>query len=199
MSDDPLQNEPGQTPIEESERRDLKPSLFSRAELNELEWHSTNAARKWALSLRVLKRDDILSDGFSRELHRRMFHRVWRWAGRYRTTARNLGWEPHRIPEGVRNALDDARYWLNNGTYPVAAIAIRLHHRLVVVHPWCNGNGRHARLLADALMAARGEKALAWGGDPNGLLGQGNLRRRYLEALRAADAHDFGPLLAFCR
>jgi Fic-DOC domain mobile mystery protein B len=198
MSNDPFEADPGQTPIEESERRDLIPSIFSRTELNALERANINQARTWAASPGVSRRREILSDQFVRELHKKMFSKVWRWAGVYRTSARNFGWESFRISEGVRNCLEDARYWIANGTYPVPEAAIRMHHRLVVIHPWTNGNGRHARLLADCLVAKAKLEPLRWGGSPEGLLGAGNLRQRYLEALREADDHDFRALVDFC-
>jgi Fic-DOC domain mobile mystery protein B len=198
MSNAPFESDPGQTPIDESERRDLIPSVFSRTELNALERENIIRARTWTKSAGILLKREILSDDFTRELHRRMFSKVWRWAGMYRTSARNFGWESFRIAEGVRNCLDDARYWVANGTYSVPEAAIRMHHRLVVIHPWANGNGRHARLLADCLVARSNLQPLRWGGHPEGLLSIGNLRQSYLEALLRADEQDFQPLIEFC-
>ena len=120
----------GNTDLSEEERLELIPSLTTRAELNEVERLNINAARVWAMRPRVLKRPDLLTDGFARELHRRMFHQVWRWVGRYRTTEKNLGWEVHRLTEGVRNAFDDAPSWMQYATYPLPEAAVRLHHRL---------------------------------------------------------------------
>lgn len=193
------QPHPGQTSIDENERRDLIPSVVSRAHLNRLELLNIHSARLWAMSPRVLRRDDLLTDGFARELHRRMFAKVWKWAGRYRTAERNLGWEAHRIPSGVRTALDDAAYWLEHQTYPPHEAAVRLHHRLVVVHPWPNGNGRHARLLADVIVAAQKERPLSWGGAQVEHIGPSATRQRYIHALRQADQENFAPLLEFCR
>jgi Fic-DOC domain mobile mystery protein B len=198
MNDKPFESDPGQTPIDESERRDLISSIFSRAELNALERENINQASRWAKSAGVLRRWDILSDDFARELHRRMFSKVWRWAGIYRASARNFGWDSFRISEGVRICMEDARYWVTNGTYPVPEAAIRMHHRLVVIHPWVNGNGRHARLLADCLVAWSNLEPLGWGGRPDGLLSVGNFRQSYLEAMRRADESEFGPLIKFC-
>ena len=186
------------TPLTEEEKAALLPSLSTRAELNRAERLNLNAARIWAMRKAGLRRPDLLSDHFARELHRRMFSHVWKWAGRYRTTEKNLGWEVHRLAEGVRNACDDARAWLEYSTYPLPETAVRLHHRLVLIHPWPNGNGRHARLLADIVVAARGGRALPWGAG-NGLAAPGEVRRRYIEADRAADAGDFAPLLEFAQ
>lgn len=199
MPDNLWQSDPGQTPLDEVEQRDLIPSVVSRSQLNEYELLNNHSARVWAMSVPVLNRNDLLTDFFARELHRRMFVGVWRWAGLYRTSERNIGWEPHRIVEGIRNVFDDTQHWLNVGTYPISEAAIRLHYRLVVVHPWSNGNGRHARLMADILMVSRGEAELSWGGSRADLLKAGTTRQHYLNALRQADNGIFNPLLDFCR
>ena len=196
--DDLFPVEDGDTPLTPEEQLDLIPSLATRAQLNELERHTIHTARVWAMRAKVLARPDLLTDAFARELHRRMFHGVWRWAGRYRTTAKNLGWAVPRLTEGVRNAFDDAQSQLLHASYPLHEIAVRLHHRLVVIHPWPNGNGRHARLTADLLIASRSASPLTWGADAN-LITAGETRARYLTAVRAADEQNFAPLLAFAR
>jgi Fic-DOC domain mobile mystery protein B len=140
----------------------------------------------------VLQRGDLLTEAFSRELHRRMFGGIWRGAGRYRTTGREPGWEPHRIAEGVGMFLDDTDGWLRFSTYPVHEAAVRLHQRLLAIRPWSNGNGRHARLMADIIVASHGEKALTWGSrDPE------SAPRRYAGALRAAETGNVASLLEF--
>jgi Fic-DOC domain mobile mystery protein B len=196
MSDSLVQGDEGQTPLTPEELLELKPSLTTRDQLNGFERLNIDEARTWAMRTAILKREDLVTDHFARELHRRMFNRVWRWAGRYRTTERNLGWDPHRITEGVRVALDDAGYWLKNGTYPLHEAVVRMHHRLVAIHPWVNGNGRHARLLADVVVAARGGKALSWGALQD-LANPGSARSNYLVAIRAADQGEFAALQAF--
>lgn len=198
MNTDIFQEEAGNTELGAEERRDLIPSLTTRAELNEAERLNIHAARLWAMRRRVLERPDLLTDSFARELHKRMFHQVWRWAGRYRTTEKNLGWEVHRLTEGVRNAFDDAQAWTQYSTYPLHEAAVRLHHRLVAIHPWPNGNGRHSRLIADILVTSRDGEVLTWGAGSD-LIAAGGVRQRYIEAIRRADAGDFAPLLAFAR
>lgn len=190
--------EPGQTELDEREKLDLIPSLITRSQLNEYELLNTASARDWAMSSNVQKRHDLLTDLFARELHRRMFSRIWKWAGKYRTTDRNLGWEPHRITEGMRVAFDNAQHWLKHGTYSLTESAIRLHYHLVAIHPWSNGNGRHARLIADVLMVSRGNGALPWGGTRSDLVSAGTTRQHYIDALRRADSGEFEPLLNFC-
>jgi Fic-DOC domain mobile mystery protein B len=178
------------------EQARLVPSLSTRAQLNEVERLGIHAARVWAMRATALKRADLLTEAFSRELHRRMFGAVWRGAGRYRTTERNPGWEPHRIAEGVGMFFDDAEGWLRFSTYPVHEAAVRLHQRLVAIHPWSQGNGRHARLIADIVVASHGEKPLTWGaGTAAGAPGSGRLL--YIEALRSAEAGEIAPLMEF--
>lgn len=195
---DLFQAKENETPLTEAEKLDLIPSLSTRAELNKAERANILEARVWALRRRTLQREDLLTDAFGRELHRRMFGRVWRWAGSYRKTERNLGWEVHRLTEGIYNAFADVRTWLEYETYPVPEVAVRLHHQLVRVHPWPNGNGRHARLMADVVVAARGGADLTWGAGAD-IVTPGDARQRYIAAIRAADAGDFAPLLAFAR
>ena len=97
---DIFQDEAGNTELSPEERRELIPSLSTRAELNQAERLNIHAARLWAMRRPILQRSDLLTDGFARELHKRMFNQIWRWAGRYRTTEKNLGWEVHRLSEG---------------------------------------------------------------------------------------------------
>ena len=126
-----------------------------------------------------------------------MFGEVWSWAGTYRRTARNIGVEAYRIQIEMAAMFDDVRYWLEKDTYPPDETAVRLHHRLVFIHPFPNGNGRHARLMADLLSERLGGKPFSWGG--GALVSVGELRSRYIAALRVADGHDIKPLLAFAR
>lgn len=187
-----------ETPLTAEEKLELIPSVSTRAELNQVERANILQARIWAMRSRTLKRDDLLTDAFGRELHQRMFGHVWKWAGSYRKTERNLGWEVHRLTEGVHNAFADVRAWLQYETYPLQESAVRLHHQLVRVHPWPNGNGRHARLMADILIQSRGGDELTWGADAN-IVTPGAMRAKYIECLLRADAGDFAPLLAFAR
>lgn len=195
---DLVQSDEHETPLTEEEARELIPSLSTRAELNLAERTNILKARRWAMHPRTLAREDLITDAFGRELHRRMFDQIWTWAGTYRKTERNLGWSVPRLTEGVYHAFADARAWLWHGTYSLHESAVRLHHRLVCVHPWPNGNGRHARLMADVLVRSRGGDELTWGAgarpaDPH------RLRRRYIECLRRADEGDVAPLLRFAR
>jgi Fic-DOC domain mobile mystery protein B len=195
---DLFQEPDGTTPLRPEEREGLLQSwITQRKDLNEAEEENILEASAWARRQGRLKIDDLLTDGFVRKLHARMFGDVWEWAGQYRLTERNIGIESWRIPQEIPSLLSDVRYWIENKTYPPGEIAVRLHHRLVAVHPFPNGNGRHARLMADLLIERLGGKPFSWGG--GGLADVGALRTRYVESLQAADNHDIGPLLAFAR
>jgi len=182
------------TPLVAEEREQLIPSYITlRHELNEAEQVNIAAALGWA----DVRRRDVLDREVLSELHRRMFGDVWRWAGRYRTTARNIGVDAHRIGMDVQRAIDDACYWIEHGTYPPDEIAVRFSHRLVAIHPFPNGNGRFSRLAGDLLARQLGRPNLTWG--RVSLVDPGETRARYVEALQAADRHDIGPLLLFAR
>ena len=182
------------TPLEPGERDGLLQSwITTRADLNEAEQANIDAGAGWALR----RRGDILTEGFVRELHKRMLGDVWNWAGTYRLTERNIGIEAYRIQTELHTLLGDAHYWVKNATYPADEIAIRFHHRLVAIHTFPNGNGRHARLMADLLIERLEGTAFSWGGGNLGDIGA--MRRAYVDALRAADAHDITLLLAFAR
>ena len=182
------------TPLTPDERQGLIPSdITYRHELNNAEQENIARAQDWALS----RRRELLTERFIKELHRRMLSDVWQWAGDFRTTERNLGIPPYDIPLALRELLDDAKAWIEQRSYPLDEIAVRFHHRLVHIHPFANGNGRHARLMADLLVMQSGGVRLTWGSA--NLQQAGDVRRRYIESLKAADDHDMGPLLAFAR
>ena len=193
---DPLfdSDDDANTPLTPEEREGLIPSYVTlRHELNEAEQVNIGEAQRWADA----RTRDVLDRNFLNELHRRMFGDVWRWAGQYRTTGKNIGVEAHLIAMGVQNAIDDARYWVQNATYPPDQIAVRLSHRLVAIHPFPNGNGRFSRLVADLVARQLGQPPFTWG--PANLVYFGETRARYIKALRAADNNDIGPLLLFAR
>lgn len=193
---DPLfeSDDEANTPLTAEEREQLIPSYITlRHELNEAEQVNIGKALRWANA----RRRDVLHQDFLSDLHKRMFGDVWRWAGQYRTTARNIGVEAYRIAVEVRQTIDDARYWVDHETYSPDEIAVRYSHRLVAIHPFPNGNGRFSRLVGDLLGRQLGQPPFTWG--RANLVDAGETRRRYVEALRAADNHDLEPLLLFAR
>lgn len=182
------------TPLAPDERRQLVPTyIATRAQLNEAEQINITEADAWAFT-RVR---DVLNERFLLNLHKRMFAKVWKWAGKYRSSERNIGVPPFRIEIELRTLLDDARYWIDHKTFPPDEIAVRFHHRLVWIHPFPNGNGRHARLAADLLAVALERPRFTWGSAS--IVEAATTRAQYVVALKAADNHDIAPLLAFAR
>jgi Fic-DOC domain mobile mystery protein B len=182
------------TPLTPDEMRDLIPAYITfRRELNEAEQENILRGQDWALA----RRRDPLSEKFLKELHRRMFGDVWRWAGKFRQSERNIGITYFQIPVPLRQLLDDSKAWISHNTFAPDEIAVRFHHRLVAIHPFANGNGRHARLTADLLAMRMGRPRFSWGRES--LRDAGATRRNYICALQAADKHNVVPLVAFAR
>ncbi len=189
----------GATPLRAEDLEGLKlPHLSTLAQLNEAEAANILDGQRWALRARTSQLPDLLTDDYLQRLHAAMFGAVWRWAGEFRNHDTNIGCGFTEIRPQLRALYGEAAGWLEFGTYPAEEFAIRLHHRVVLIHPFANGNGRHARLLADVVLLRHFKRArLAWGGgsldnaDPD--------RERYLDALRAADHHDYRALIEFTR
>ncbi len=168
--------------------------ITSRSELDQLEQANIVEGLQW---LKKRKNADILSEGFVCDLHKRLFGQVWKWAGSFRRTEKNIGVDPIQIAIQLRQLLDDAQFWIDNSTYPPKELAARFHHKLVFIHPFPNGNGRHARLLADVVLTKlMNEPAIDWAGGYR-LERMGERRDQYILALRAADKHDYSDLLKF--
>lgn len=193
-----LFQEPGDaTPLSPEERLGLKQTWITyRTDLNEAEQENILKGAVWARGRRQ-RNKEMLDGEFAKSLQSRMFGDVWDWAGTYRLTEKNIGIAPHRIANDTGMMFDDVRYWVDHNTYPADELAVRLHHRLVAIHPFPNGNGRHARLMADLLVERLGGESFTWG---SGTLGNvGELRDTYIAALQAADNHDMTLLLEFAR
>ncbi|HVB70500.1 MAG TPA: mobile mystery protein B [Acidimicrobiales bacterium] len=142
--------------------------------------------------------EELLTDGYLRGLHRAMFSDVWTWAGTYRRTNPNIGCDWHQITVNVRSLLDDVKYWIEQSTCAADEVAVRFHHRLVFIHPFPNGNGRHSRLAANYLVTALKAGPLTWGSELN--LPTSELRNIYIGALRLADSEsDFSALVTFAK
>jgi Fic-DOC domain mobile mystery protein B len=191
-----LTNSDGNTPLSQEELADLIPSLATKEDLNEWERENILYAREWATKDRA-SAVDVVSDSYIRKLHEKMFDQTWKWAGQYRNTEKNIGVPFHEIREQLGGLVGDVRYWIENQTYSADEIAIRFHHRLVQIHPFPNGNGRHARLIADLLVMKLGQPSFTWGA--RDLVKAGEARAKYLEAIRAADDGDIKLLLIFAR
>ena len=180
----------GATPLGPDEAGDLLPGhIRTRGELNVWEQENILVAASWVQRTRA----EALEEFTIRELHRRMFSETWRWAGQYRTSDKTIGIHWPQIPVSVRNLVEDGRFWLREEVFSPDEAAVRLHHRLVQIHPFPNGNGRHARLWCDMLLIQNGRPALDWGG--SGLDATGDPRQAYIRSLWSADDGDLQPLL----
>lgn len=190
----------GATPIDPDEAEDLLPAHVStRQELNELEEANIRDGLQWARRqvLRRRRSVDLLTEDFVYELHGRMFGALWKWAGAIRQTDKNIGVDKFIVRTEVRKLVEDARHWREHSVYEPIELAVRFHHRLVSIHPFANGNGRHARMMADLIVEQMGGEPLSWGG--GSLIETSDLRSNYIAALRSADNGDLGPLLEFAQ
>lgn len=187
----------GATALSEEEQEGLKLSwVATRADLNAAEADNITkalGARRWAR----MTPENLLDDHELRRLHKAMFGNVWTWAGTYRKSGKNIGCDPHQIAVKVRDLCGNAPYWFGPGGMTADEAGSRFHHDLVHIHPFANGNGRHARAAADFLMAAYGHAPFTWG--QVNLVAASKTRSEYIAALRAADAGNYKPLIAFVR
>jgi Fic-DOC domain mobile mystery protein B len=188
----------GQTPLEEEEREGLLiKTISTRQELDEAEQFNIEEALEWSLK-KDFPAERILDSLFVRELHKRMFREVWRWAGEFRKTDKNIGVDKFHISTALQNLVDDCKLWVKDKTFPPDETAIRFKHRLVSIHCFANGNGRHSRLFADIMATDIFQgKPFSWGAA--NLVSEGIARAKYLEALRTADKGSFELLIRFAR
>jgi Fic-DOC domain mobile mystery protein B len=188
----------GQTPLEEEEKDGLLiPTIATRGELDEFEQQNIEQAVQWTLT-RNFKQQDIFTEVFIKDVHKRMYNNVWAWAGKFRKTNKNLGVDKQYIGIELKKLLDDVIYWTNNNTYPPDEIALRFKHRIVSIHCFPNGNGRHSRLMADIIIEKIFKLSVFTWGAAN-LSDEGNARAAYLKAVKTADKGDCSLLLAFAR
>lgn len=184
----------GATPLDPSEILELIPRhITTQQELNAWEEKNILIAQEWAFNQK-----DIVSLLFIEKLHEQMFNETWKWAGQLRTTEKNLGIPWHRISIQLKQLCDDVAYQLENNTFSDDEIAIRFHHRLVWIHAFPNGNGRHARLVADCLIVRRGAMRFSWGMHQD-LYHDTPIRKQYIESLKLADHGNYSKLLKFSR
>lgn len=188
----------GQTPLDEEEKEGLRiPSITTREELDEFEQLNIEKATQWTYGKKI-KPEQLLSEKFIKELHKRMYGDVWKWAGMYRTSEKNIGIKSYLIGIELKQLLDDAIFWQENNTFESEELAIRFKHRLVSIHCFANGNGRHSRLMADLIMEKLyNRKFLSWGSA--NLVKPTEARNNYIQAVRKADNNDIQPLIAFAK
>jgi Fic-DOC domain mobile mystery protein B len=191
-----LEEHDGQTPLDPDEKAGLIPThLTTMDELND--WEQENILRA-VLWIKRARSPDVLTEGFCRTLHAKMFDQTWAWAGTFRSSDKNIGSDWTQIGMKLSQLFGNTRWWVDNATFGPDEIAARFHRDLVWIHPFPNGNGRHARMMADALLRSMGQRPFSWG-NAGSLVTVSGARTRYLSALRAADHGDYPPLLAFVR
>lgn len=188
----------GQTPLTEEEKEGLRiPSITTREELDEFEQLNIEKAIQWTFG-KKLKAEQLFTEKFLRDLHKRMYGEVWKWAGDFRKSEKNIGIKSYLIPAQLKQLLDDALFWVENNTYEPEELAIQFKHRLVSIHCFANGNGRHSRLIADLIMEKLyNSKFFSWGSA--NLVKATETRSNYIQAVRKADNYDIQPLIAFAK
>lgn len=188
----------GQTPLDEEEKEGLKiKSITTKSELDEFEQLNIEKAVEWTIHAN-LKAESILTEKFVKSLHLKMYGEVWKWAGKFRKSNKNIGIEWPSIGIELKQLLGDALYWVENNTFSPEEIAIRFKHRIVAIHCFPNGNGRHSRLMADIIMESIfGEKVFTW--HQSNMVKANDIRKEYITALRKADHGEINPLIEFAK
>ncbi len=187
---------PGATPIDPDEAQGPIPKhIKTQAELNAWEELNIVEGADWIGRQKIIRK---LDEGLIRELHSRMFNQTWLWAGTFRKSDKSIGIDWTQIAVALKNLLDNTVYQIENKVMPIDEIVVSFHHKPVLIHAFPNGNGRHARLIADALIVSLGGERFSWGGNTS-IATPGLTRQNYLSALRAADKGDIAPLMIFAR
>jgi Fic-DOC domain mobile mystery protein B len=188
----------GQTPLNDEEQNGLLiPSITTREELDEFEQLNIEKAIQWTFG-KKWKAEQLFSEKFVKDLHKRMYGEVWKWAGAFRESEKNLGIKSYLIPAELKVLLDDALFWVENDTYSPDELAIRFKHRLVSIHCFSNGNGRHSRLMADLIMEKLFNSTFfSWGS--SNLVKATETRKAYIKAVKMADKQDLQPLIVFAK
>jgi len=188
----------GQTPLNEEEQNGLLiPSITTREELDEFEQLNIEKAIQWTFG-KKWKAEQLFTEKFVKDLHKRMYGEVWKWAGAFRESEKNLGIKSYLIPSELKVLFDDAIFWVQNDTYSPDELAIRFKHRLVSIHCFSNGNGRHSRLMADLIMEKLFNATFfSWGS--SNLVKATETRKAYIKAVKMADKQDLQPLIVFAK
>ncbi len=188
----------GQTPLSLDETEGLLiATIATRGELDEFEQQNIEEAIQWALS-KSLNAKTIFTEQFIKTLHKHMYGQVWAWAGSFRKTNKNIGVDKWEISTALKALLDDALFWIEHNTFTPDEIAVRFKHKLVSIHCFSNGNGRHSRLIADIIIdKIYRQPVFTWGA--KNLVKQGDSRANYIKAIKEADKNNYEPLLQFAR
>lgn len=194
-----LQYEYGQTPLDTEELEGLRINTIStKSELDEFEQQNIEEVMLW-VSGKKWKKEKIFSEAFVLDLHKRMYKNVWKWAGTYRKTEKNIGVSSYQIPMELKKLLDDTLFWIDNDTYTPDEIAIRFKHRLVAIHCFPNGNGRHSRLMADIIVEKLyGLLPFSWGVKQKNVTKE-MVRKEYIYSVKEGDRNNINSLIDFSR
>jgi Fic-DOC domain mobile mystery protein B len=188
----------GQTPLSEEEKEGLKiKSITTQGELDEFEQLNIEKAVEWTIHTN-LKPERILTEKFVKDLHKKMYGDVWKWAGEFRKSDKNIGVKWIQIGVELKNLIDDTKYWITNNTFSPEEISIRFKHRIVAIHCFPNGNGRHSRMMADIIIESIfGKELFSWYN--SNMVNANETRKEYITALRKADNGNITPLIEFAR
>jgi len=186
----------GQTPLNNEEKEGLKiKSITTQGELDEFEQLNIEKAVEWTIHTN-LKSEKILTEKFVKDLHKKMYGDVWKWAGEFRKSDKNIGIKWIQIGVELKNLIDDTKYWIANNTFSPEEISIRFKHRIVAIHCFPNGNGRHSRMMADIIIESIFNKELfSW--HNSNMVKVNETRKKYIAALRKADSGNINPLIEF--
>ena len=193
-----LQSIEGQTPLDENEKEGLKiKSITTQGELDEFEQLNIQEAVEWTIRTN-LNVERILTEKFIKDLHKKMYGNVWKWAGEFRKSDKNIGISWPQIGIELKKLIDDTEYWINNNTFSAEEISIKFKHRIVAIHCFPNGNGRHSRIMADIMMEfIFGKEIFSW--HKSNMVKPNDIRKQYITALKKADNGNIEPLIKFAK
>ncbi|MBI2609015.1 MAG: mobile mystery protein B [Deltaproteobacteria bacterium] len=190
-----FQNPPGATPLNDTEGL-IPKHITTQEELNEYEQNNILKATRKLMISRYRKKE-WLNIQLIKHVHKEMFSETWEWAGEFRKIETNMGLPPYQISSEIKKLCDDINVWPIEPEKQVIENAVKLHHRLTHIHPFKNGNGRHARLMANLYLYNHHLSLLPWGACP--LNKKDATRKKYLIALKEADKGEFNKLIQFAK
>jgi Fic-DOC domain mobile mystery protein B len=162
------------------------------SDLNRAEAENIFLAQKRYLHCAVNSPETWFNPGVLKKIHWAMFHKVWEWAGSFRTVHTNIGLKPHLIPTQLALFCAEIRSWSQSACdLTILERAARIHHRLVAIHPFENGNGRFSRLIADRYLKAYHYSYPIWPSFEN----DGDIRSYYIQSLKCADQGEYEVLI----
>lgn len=138
-------------------------------------------------------KNHTVSERFIRNLHQLVTQDIDRkWAGKYRNSNVIIGGADHTPPDAIEvpNKMRELMEWLkgNKKKLHVIELAALLHHKLVYIHPFFDGNGRTSRLAMNLLLMQVGYPLV---------IILKNDRKKYYRVLGRADQGDLLPLIRF--